>query len=65
MTACNSLLPRLPLGDDRFPSKASALQISIPAVFTSLETEGGITKTMKIRQIEPEFLSRMFAMEEV
>ena len=37
---------------------------NIPAVFTSLETEGGITRTLKIRQIEPEFLSRMFAMEE-
>lgn len=77
MTACNSLLPRLPLGDGRFPSKACTLQIStshafningdhnIPAAFKSLETEGGITKTLKIRQIEPEFLSRMFAMEEV
>ena len=38
---------------------------NIPAVFTSLETEGGITKTLKIRQIEPEFLSRMFAVESV
>jgi len=38
---------------------------NIPAVFTSLETEGGITKTLKIRQIEPEFLSRMFAVEEM
>ena len=27
---------------------------NIPAVFTSLETEGGLTKTLKIRQIEPE-----------
>lgn len=172
MTACNSLLPRWPLGDGRFPSKASALQISIsqafrilkienyknrtidlvetfnyliglrvkhidmqqekgfftvigwlptgektlvlwrdcekigydelwseqdlsgkeraqsilgklnfnprdsefdvvyingdhniPAVFTSLDTEGGITKTLKIRQIELEFLSLMFAGE--
>ena len=36
---------------------------NIPAVFTSTETEGGITKTLKIRQIEPEFLSRMFAVE--
>jgi adenine-specific DNA-methyltransferase len=36
---------------------------NIPAVFTSLENEGGITKTLKIRQIEPEFLSRMFAVE--
>ena len=34
---------------------------NIPSVFTSTEAEGGITKTLKIRQIEPEFLSRMFA----
>jgi adenine-specific DNA-methyltransferase len=38
---------------------------NIPAVFTSLANEGGITKTLKIRQIEPEFLSRMFAVETV
>ncbi|MDP1993364.1 MAG: site-specific DNA-methyltransferase [Syntrophales bacterium] len=38
---------------------------NIPAVFTSLESEGGISKTLKIRQIEPEFLSRMFAVEGV
>jgi adenine-specific DNA-methyltransferase len=36
---------------------------NIPAVFASTEAEGGITKTLKIRQIEPEFLSRMFAGE--
>lgn len=36
---------------------------NIPAVFTSTEAEGGITKTLKIRQIEPEFLSRMFNTE--
>jgi len=36
---------------------------NIPAVFTNLATEGGVTKTMKLRQIEPEFLSRMFAVE--
>ena len=36
---------------------------NIPAVFTSLETDGGLTKTLKIRQIEPEFLNRMFAVE--
>jgi adenine-specific DNA-methyltransferase len=36
---------------------------NIPTTFTSLEAEGGITKTLKIRQIEPEFLSRMFAGE--
>ena len=38
---------------------------NIPAVFTSTEAEGGITKTLKIRQIEPEFLSRMFAVDGV
>jgi adenine-specific DNA-methyltransferase len=38
---------------------------NIPAVFTSTEAEGGITKTLKLRQIEPEFLSRMFAVESV
>lgn len=37
---------------------------NIPAVFTSTEAEGGITKTLKIRQIEPEFLSRMFSVED-
>jgi adenine-specific DNA-methyltransferase len=36
---------------------------NIPAVFTSTEAEGGITKTLKIRQIEPEFMSRMFSLE--
>jgi len=36
---------------------------NIPAVFTSTEAEGGITKTLKIRQIEPEFMTRMFSME--
>lgn len=36
---------------------------NIPAVFTTTEDEGGITKTLKIRQIEPEFLQRMFSVE--
>jgi len=36
---------------------------NIPAVFTSTEAEGGITKTLKIRQIEPEFMNRMFNTE--
>lgn len=38
---------------------------NIPAVFVSLESEGGIKKELKIRQIEPEFLSRMFSVEDV
>lgn len=38
---------------------------NIPAAFTTTEAEGGITKTLKIRQIDPEFLSRMFAGEDV
>ncbi len=33
---------------------------NIPAEFKTTEDEGGITKTLKLRQIEPEFLSRMF-----
>jgi len=33
---------------------------NIPSIITGTEQEGGITKTLKIRQIEPEFLSRMF-----
>ncbi len=36
---------------------------NIPAVFSSTEAEGGITKTLKIRQIEPEFMARMFSTE--
>lgn len=38
---------------------------NIPAVFTATEAEGGITKILKIRQIEAEFLSRMFAVDGV
>ncbi len=38
---------------------------NIPAIFKSTEAEGGIEKTLKIRQIEPEFLSRMFDVEGV
>ena len=33
---------------------------NIPTVFTSQENEGLVTKKLKIRQIESEFLSRMF-----
>lgn len=36
---------------------------NIPAIFTTTEAEGGITKMLKIRQIETEFLSRMFAVD--
>lgn len=38
---------------------------NIPAVFTSTVAEGDITKTLKIRQTEAEFLSRMFAADDV
>ena len=37
---------------------------NIPTVFTSTDDEGGISKTLKIRQIEPEFMSLMFRMED-
>ena len=33
---------------------------NIPSIITGTEQEGGITKTLKIRQIEPELLSSMF-----
>jgi len=38
---------------------------NIPSVFTQTSEEGGATKVLKLRQIEPEFLSRMFAEEEI
>ena len=33
---------------------------NIPSVLMTTEEEGGITKVLKLRQIEPEFLGRMF-----
>ncbi|PUE28048.1 site-specific DNA-methyltransferase [Limnohabitans sp. Jir61] len=36
---------------------------NIPTVFSSTESEGGVTKTLKIRQIESEFMTRMFSMD--
>lgn len=36
---------------------------NIPSVLTTTEAEGSITKTLKIRQIESEFLAKMFAGE--
>jgi adenine-specific DNA-methyltransferase len=38
---------------------------NIPSVFTATEADGGITKKLALRQIEPEFLTRMFAVEVV
>ncbi len=38
---------------------------NIPSVLTSTEDEGGITRTLKLRQIEPEFLSAMFDVDDV
>ena len=36
---------------------------NIPALLTTTEDEGGITRKLTLRQIEPEFLSRMFGAE--
>ena len=36
---------------------------NIPTVLTQTAAEGGATKTLKLRQIETEFLERMFAVE--
>jgi adenine-specific DNA-methyltransferase len=37
---------------------------NIPTVLTQTSEEGGTTKRLKLRQIEPEFLERMFSMED-
>ncbi len=37
---------------------------NIPTVLSQTTEEGGETKTLKLRQIEPEFLERMFAVED-
>jgi adenine-specific DNA-methyltransferase len=38
---------------------------NIPTVLTQTAEEGGATRVLKLRQIEPEFLSRMFSVEDV
>jgi len=38
---------------------------NIPSTFTATEAEGGVTRTLKIRPIEPEFIERMFSVESV
>lgn len=38
---------------------------NIPAAFTENDADGGDTRTLKLRQIEPEFLERMFSVEDV
>ncbi|NVZ08046.1 site-specific DNA-methyltransferase [Allochromatium humboldtianum] len=38
---------------------------NIPTVLTQTADEGGATRVLKLRQIEPEFLERMFSVEDV
>ena len=38
---------------------------NIPTVLTQTAAEGGATRVLKLRQIEPEFLSKMFSGEEL
>lgn len=38
---------------------------NIPTVFAQTAEEGGATRVLKLRQIEPEFLERMFSVEDV
>ena len=38
---------------------------NIPTVLTQTAEEGGATRVLKLRQIEPEFLSHMFSVEDV
>jgi adenine-specific DNA-methyltransferase len=45
------------------PSNESCL--NIPTVLTQTAEEGGATRVLKLRQIEPQFLDRMFTVEDV
>ncbi|HDR9202724.1 TPA: site-specific DNA-methyltransferase [Burkholderia vietnamiensis] len=38
---------------------------NIPTVLTQTQEEGGATRVLKLRQIEPEFLSHMFSVEDI
>jgi Adenine specific DNA methylase Mod len=38
---------------------------NIPTVLTQTAEEGGATRVLKLRQIEPEFLARMFSVEDI
>ena len=38
---------------------------NIPTVLTQTAAEGGTTRVLKLRQIEPEFLERMFSVEDI
>ena len=38
---------------------------NIPTVLTQTAEEGGATRVLKLRQIEPEFLQRMFSVEDI
>nr|WP_321329261.1 DNA methyltransferase [Alcaligenes faecalis] len=38
---------------------------NIPTVLTQTAEEGGATRVLKLRQIEPEFLERMFSVEDI
>ena len=38
---------------------------NIPTVLTQTTAEGGATRVLKLRQIEPEFLERMFSVEDI
>ena len=37
----------------------------VPTVLTQTAEEGGATRVLKLRQIEPEFLERMFSVEDI
>ena len=38
---------------------------NIPTVLTQTAVEGGVTRVLKLRQIEPEFLQRMFSVKDI
>lgn len=41
------------------------VKLSTPPALTQTAEEGGATRVLKLRQIEPEFLQRMFSTEDV
>ena len=65
--ALNNLCGKLAINpaDDEYAVVFINGDHNIPTSFTTLENDGGITKTLKIRSIEEAFLSAMFSVEDV
>ena len=66
-SALNNLCDKLAINpsDNEFDIVYINGDHNIPTAFTSTEAEGGVTKSLALRQIEPEFLNQMFTMDNV